>query len=87
MLRITPVLDSGSPAVLKLEGKLLEPWVGVLQDACRRARQAAAAVEIDLSAVSYVDRPSTIALRELSRRGIAIRGCSPLVAELLKENV
>ena len=86
MLRITTIQNDGSPAVLKLEGKLLEPWIGELQEACRLACQRATSATLDLANVSFVDAPGAIALRDLRRRGVQLRGCSPLVAELLKEN-
>ena len=85
MLRITTIQNEDSPAVLKLEGKLLEPWIGELHEACRLACGRATSTTLDLTGVSFVDLPGTIALRELRRRGLEVRGCSPLVAELLKE--
>jgi ABC-type transporter Mla MlaB component len=86
MLRITTIQNDGSPPVLKLEGKLLEPWIGELHQACREACERAASATLDLAGLSFVDVPGTIALRDLRRRGLQLRGCSPLVAELLKEN-
>ena len=85
MLRITTIQNDGSPAVLKLEGKLLEPWIGELHEACRKTCEHMSGATLDLAGVTYVDMPGTIALRDLCRRGIALVGCSPLVAELIKE--
>lgn len=86
MLRITTIQRADAPVILKLEGKLLEPWIGELNDACRRANSAAATTTLDLSEVSYVDVPGAIALRSLRRRGVQLIGGSPLVTELLKES-
>lgn len=85
MLRITNVQEPGASSVLKLEGKLLEPWVGELHDACRECLNPPAVVTLDVAELSFVDAAGTIALRELQRCGFSIRGCSSLVAELLKE--
>jgi hypothetical protein len=85
MLRITTISANGSPAIVKLEGKLLEPWISELQEACRAARKQDGAATLDLGGLSYIDNPGTIALRDLIRRGVAVTGCSPLVSELLKE--
>lgn len=85
MLRITTIQRADAPVVLKLEGKLLEPWIGELDDACRRATASTATTTLDLSGVSYVDVPGAIALRNLRRRGVQLVGGSPLVTELLKE--
>jgi hypothetical protein len=86
MLRITTIQNNGSAATLKLEGKLLEPWIGALLDACRQACEASGPATLDLARLSYVDAPGTIALRDLRCRGVTLTGCTPLVAELLKEN-
>ena len=87
MLRITILNGDGSPAVVKLEGKLLEPWISELQDACQAVRKQDAVATLDLAGLSYVDAPGAIALRDLIRRGVAVTGCSPLVSELLKETI
>jgi ABC-type transporter Mla MlaB component len=87
MLRITTINSVGSPAVVKLEGKLLEPWISELLEACRAARKQDEATTLDLAGLSYIDTPGTIALRDLIRRGVAVTGCSPLVTELLKETL
>jgi hypothetical protein len=85
MLRITVTESTDSAAIVKLEGKLLEPWIPELQEACRAARRADSPATLDVAALSYVDSPGTIALRDLVRRGIVLTGCSPLIIELLKE--
>lgn len=85
MLRITTIQTDHSSVILKLEGKLLEPWIGELDEACRRASGATAAATLDLAGISFVDTPGTIALRDWRRRGMQLVGCSPLVTELLKE--
>lgn len=86
MLRISTIKNDGSPTILRLEGKLLEPWVGELHDACRQTFEMKASPVLDLAGLSFVDLPGTIALRDLRRRGVTLTGCSPLVTELLKEN-
>lgn len=86
MLRITTIDNSGSPLVLKLEGKLLESWIGELDRACRSIVDGARPAILDLSGVSFIDVSGRIALSDLRRRGVRLTGCTPLVAELLKEN-
>jgi hypothetical protein len=83
MLKIT---DSGIetfPRVVRLEGKLLEAWIdeirGLFAGSDPRALPA-----LDLSDLSYVDRPGTEFLRQLQREGVRIESCSPFVRELLK---
>jgi anti-anti-sigma regulatory factor len=86
MLRITAIETDDARAILKLEGELLEPSVGELEEACRRACVCGPSATVDLAGISYVDTPGMIALRNLRRRGMRLVGCSPLIAELLKEN-
>jgi anti-anti-sigma regulatory factor len=84
MLKITTNLSNGLPCVLKLEGKLLAPWIDELQAACHEARARSPSVALDLADVSFADAPGAIALRDLVRRGVAVVACSPFIAEVLK---
>ena len=87
MLRITTFHEPGSATVFKLEGKLLEPWVEELHEACRKMPENSHRAILDLSGISYVDLAGSIALRNLNRGGMILRGCSPLVTALLRENI
>jgi hypothetical protein len=78
MLRITPVHDA-----LRLEGKLLGPWVAELARACAEQPAPDGRLSLDLAAVTFVDGPGVELLRDLLRRGIRLGPCSGLVAELL----
>jgi hypothetical protein len=83
MLRITRLDDCGSAHVLKLEGKLLEPWIGELTEACSQMRPEGGSATLDLTAVSYVDAHAAEVLCRLRHSGVRLMGCSPLVAELI----
>jgi anti-anti-sigma regulatory factor len=85
VLRITIIQSDETPLILKLEGKLFAPWIGELDEACRRASARSASATLDLAGLSFVDAQGTVALRDLRRRGMRLVGCSPLVNELLKE--
>lgn len=81
MLRITRLDgNTGTAATLRLEGKLLGPWV----DELVQASAALPRVRLDLSAVSFVDAAGMRALRELVRHGATVAACSGFVAELLQ---
>jgi ABC-type transporter Mla MlaB component len=75
MLRITQTGDT-----LKLEGKLVGPWVGALREVSASAGQ----VWLDLSAVSFIDTAGLTLLRDLLARGATVVSCSRLVEELLQ---
>jgi ABC-type transporter Mla MlaB component len=83
MLRITHVASSDSVTTLKLEGKLMGPWVEELKQACDPFVDSAERLRLDLSAVSFVDAPGLRLLRELLVLGVSLAACSGLIAELL----
>src|SRR5262245_3776660 len=84
MLKITRI--GGEPdQTLKLEGKLLEPWVGEVLGAVAELNDHSGHVRLDLAAVTFVDPVGIHLLRNLSRQGIDITAGSAFVAELLHE--
>ena len=83
MLRITRIVGAHAPPVLKLEGKLLEPWVGEVRRACAEPGACLGPLLLDLSAVTFVDAAGIDLLRELIRQGMGVTACSDFVAELL----
>ena len=81
MLKITRLSRKGRGLTIKLEGELLEAWVGAARAACaargRRPRR------LDLAAVTYVDAAGVQLLRDLMAEGIEIAAYSSFVGELL----
>ena len=83
MLKITEMAQNDSGRTLKLEGKLLGPWVDELRNVCTQPLNRAEQVGLDLAAVTFVNAAGAKLLRELIRKGIIITQCSAFVAELL----
>lgn len=83
MLRISPGDPRESPPLLRLEGKLIGPWVDEFREACEKRSAAGGKLNLDLAAVTYVDRPGLELLFEMIAGGTAIIACSALVGELL----
>jgi ABC-type transporter Mla MlaB component len=83
MLRITRVHGRHTAPTLRLEGKLLGPWVAELARACAELPCSSSPLRLDLSAVTFVDDPGVQLLRDLLGRGVTLAACSGLVAELL----
>jgi ABC-type transporter Mla MlaB component len=75
MLRIT-----SDQTHLKLEGRLVGPWVTLLRRECRSRPNVA----LDLSEVVFVDSAGVSLLARLVARGAQLRAASPFIAELLK---
>jgi ABC-type transporter Mla MlaB component len=83
MLKITTITNHEVGRTLRLEGKLVGPWVEELALVCDESAHQHDRLRLDLSAVSFVDAAGVALLRELLRRGVALAECSGLVAELL----
>jgi ABC-type transporter Mla MlaB component len=83
MLRITQVHDHDSISTLRLEGKLMGPWVTEFAQLCDRLSCSPDPLRLDLSAVTFVDGPGVAVLRNLLGCGATLVACSGLVAELL----
>lgn len=89
MLRITTVEPEieGRPVTLKLEGRLVGPWVDELRDVARDALSASRRLDLDLSGVRFVDAAGVELLRELHGEQAALRGAAGYVEELLRESL
>jgi ABC-type transporter Mla MlaB component len=87
MLRIARV-DNPIDSIpkLKVEGKLLGPWVDELRRACDELDVSSSGLCLDLSAVTFVDAAGFTLLVELVRRGTTISERTAFVEELLNDN-
>ena len=87
MIRITEVEADrgGAHRTIKVEGKLLEPWVAELNQACLSRINGETIVQLDLSELIFMDQAGIRAIRDLCGRGVRIAACSNIVAELLHE--
>jgi hypothetical protein len=83
MLLITRSEGNDSTPTLKLEGKLLGPWVGELESACRRSLVPPDRVRLDLVGLTFADAEGARYLASLIRDGARVVDCSAFVAELL----
>jgi hypothetical protein len=81
--RQIPFEANGSGVTLKLEGKVLAPWLDELRRVCAQAAHESREIRLDLDAVTFVDAAGAELIRELIRQGITITCCSGFVAELV----
>jgi hypothetical protein len=88
VLRITWVDAEGSDSnrTLKLEGKILGPWVDELSRACEEHGTKPHCLRLNLAAVSFVDPIGVELLDDLTRKGVTLVGCSDFIADLLNGN-
>lgn len=81
MLRITRQPIDGSTILLKLEGKLLEPWIEEIQCSINDSVNS---IALDLSALTFADSAGIQVLADLIRHGAKLTSCSGYVAALLQ---
>jgi anti-anti-sigma regulatory factor len=86
VLKITEVSQSEAAITLKLEGKVLAPWVDELRRLCTEVPRASKQIHLDLDAVTFLDESGAELMRELIRQGITIARCSEFIAQLLHVN-
>ena len=86
MLKITKLEAAQDGAVLKLEGRLVGPWVGQLREIAEAELAQDRPVAFEVSQLSFVDRLGEELLRELVRRRVRLEGPTGFVRELLKAN-
>jgi hypothetical protein len=84
MLRITST-PSPTGTCLRLEGKLLKPWVNELKS-CLGTHSEHSPLSLDLSALSFADVAGLTILRDALARGIRLNGCSGFLHLLLRRD-
>ena len=87
MLKISQAGMPGQNFTLKLEGRVVGPWVGELRLICESLLSNGRALNLDLSDVSYADGEGVELLANLKSRGVMLANGSPFVAEQLKNSV
>ncbi|HVC94894.1 MAG TPA: hypothetical protein VND64_14455 [Pirellulales bacterium] len=83
VLRITQTTTNGEIRTVRLEGKLLAPWMNEVLAACGDFRSPLRVTRLDLSEVDFVDSDGVRFLHDLIREGVEIAACSAFVSELL----
>jgi len=71
--------------VLILQGRIAAEWAGVLERECQELSRSDLLVALDLSGVVFIGRSGLEVLGRLSRTGVEIMGCSPLIADMLEQ--
>jgi ABC-type transporter Mla MlaB component len=85
MMRISELVEPGQPVRLRLEGRLVGPWVDELQRTCESLVERGDQVSLDLSGVSFADPDGIALVRALRRDRVAIVNCTPFLALQIEE--
>ena len=83
MLRIDTI-ETDDAALLRLEGRMIGPWVAEVRRSCDDALARRRRLTLDLASVSFVDADGVTLLRELTRRRVALANTTPFVAAQLE---
>jgi hypothetical protein len=84
MLKITQIADDAGPTTLRVEGRLVGPWVTELHRECERLLGDGTPLVLDLSELRFLDEPAITLLRSLERRRVTLARPLPFVAEALR---
>ena len=87
MLKISPAGTVNHSVTLKLEGRVVGPWVGELRQVCETLLTERRGLKLDLTNVSFADADGVAALSSLKSRGVTFANCSPFVEEQLKSGL
>jgi hypothetical protein len=85
MLMITRSVRNDLTRTLRLEGKLLGPWIGELEVACGRPHYPPNQICLDLGGLTFLDAEGARCLKGLIRNGTRVIACSGFVAEMLQQ--
>jgi hypothetical protein len=76
-------IDDGSH-VLRLEGRIVGPWVDELRRSSAGHAGRPGELVLDLARVSFLDASGVALIRDLAGRGVRVVNSSPFVAEQLR---
>jgi hypothetical protein len=83
MLRISLIEAGDDSKILRLEGRVVGPWVGEVRRLCAPLL-GSTPLTLDMGDVSFIDADGLTLLRELEARRVNLTNCSPFVAEQIK---
>jgi len=71
---------------LVLEGHIVAEWADLLERECVEWSRRGLQITLDFSGVVYIGRSGFEALSRLSRAGVGIVKCPPLIADMLEQD-
>jgi len=86
MLKISKAEPVNHAVLLRLEGRVVGPWVTELQKSMRGGADRRPIAELQLTDVEFMDAQGVALLSSLRSRGVVLLECPPFAAEQLKTN-
>lgn len=84
MLRITKTAEAGS-TILRVEGKLVPPWVEELATCCSQAAPGPDTLVVDLRSVTFVSSEGKKLLGCIYRQGARLLTAGTLISGIIEE--
>ena len=84
MLKISQAGKANQSVTLKLEGRVVGPWVGELRQVCETHLSEGRALKLDLTDVTFADADGVAVLTDFKTRGVTLKNCSPFLDEQLR---
>jgi len=84
MLKISLAEMANSNTTLKLEGRVIGPWVAELRQVCEPLITEGAKLAVDLAEVTFADERGLSLLASLRARGARLLNAMPFVEEQLR---
>ena len=84
MLKISITDQAEKVTTLRLEGRVIGPWVKELRKACDHVISQGRRVSLDVGEVTFMDREAVALLRRLNGNVLTLVNCPPLLTEQLK---
>jgi hypothetical protein len=84
MLKISQARTPNHSVTLKLEGRVVGPWVEELRRICEPLLEEQHEVNLDLADVSYADGEGVATLTRFKSRGVKLDNCSAFLEQQMK---
>ncbi len=85
MLRISQTKPGDHAVTLRLEGRVVGPWVTELQRLSEEVLAKGRTLGLHLGEVEFLDVQGVALLSKLRARGVTLLECPPFAAEQLRE--
>ena len=84
MLKISKVEPNNHAVTLRLEGRIVGPWVEELRQVCHSVVAESRTLQLQLADVDYVDAEGVALLVTLRSRDVSFADPPPFITEQLK---
>jgi anti-anti-sigma regulatory factor len=84
MLKISQVESTGCAVTLRLEGRVVGPWVAELRQSCEQALAQGRSLTLRLRDVDFLDASGVALISSLQARGVHLTDCPPFVEAQLR---